>query len=95
MWVFYQVYFCIGMLPFSSDLGEVLSVFRFFFLGLFDLVCLFVGFCPFVNKFLSIQKKKKKKKLMLYYAIFFGNLLMLKLYIILEPIKLVTLSRIR
>ena len=34
MWVFYQVYFCIGLLPFSSDLGEVLSVFRFFWVFL-------------------------------------------------------------
>ena len=44
-------------MPFSSDLGEVLSVFRFF-LGSFDLVCIFVGFFPFGNKFLLIQKKK-------------------------------------
>ena len=34
------------------------------------------------------------KKLMLYYAIFLGNLLMSRLYIILGPIKLATLSRI-
>ena len=58
MWVFYQVYFCIGLMPFSSNLEEVLSVFRFF-LGLFDFLCIFVGFCPFENKFLLIQKKKK------------------------------------
>ena len=35
------------------------------------------------------------KKLMLYFVIFFGNLLMPRLYIILGPIKLVTLSGIR
>ena len=35
------------------------------------------------------------KKLMLYFAIFFGNLLMPGLYIILGPIKLATLSGIR
>ena len=58
MWVFYQVYSCFGLLPFSSDLGEVLSVFRFF-LGSFDLVCIFVGFCPFgINSYLSKKKKK-------------------------------------
>ena len=34
------------------------------------------------------------KKSMLYYAIFFGNLLMLRLYIILGPIKLAILSKI-
>ena len=34
------------------------------------------------------------KKLMLYFAIFFGNLLMPRLYIILGPIKLATLSGI-
>ena len=36
-----------------------------------------------------------EKKLMPYYAIFFGNLLMLRLYIILGPIKLVRLFGIR
>ena len=35
------------------------------------------------------------KKLMPYYAIFLGNLLMSRLYIILGPIKLTTLSGIR
>ena len=35
------------------------------------------------------------KKLMIYYAIFFGNLLMPRLYIILGPIKLARLSGIR
>ena len=35
------------------------------------------------------------KKPMLYYAIFFSNLLMPRLYIILGPIKLATLSGIR
>ena len=35
------------------------------------------------------------KKLMLYFAIFFGNLLMPRLYIILGPIKLATLSGIK
>ena len=35
------------------------------------------------------------KKLMFYYAIFFGNLLMPRLYIILGLIKLATLSGIR
>ena len=35
------------------------------------------------------------KKLMLYFAIFFGNLLMPRLYIISGPIKLATLSGIR
>ena len=35
------------------------------------------------------------EKPMLYYAIFSGNLLMPRLYIILEPIKLATLSAIR
>ena len=35
------------------------------------------------------------EKLMLYYAIFFGNLLMPRLYIILGPIKHATLSGIR
>ena len=37
----------------------------------------------------------KGKKLMLYFAIFFDNLLMLRLYIILGPIKLATLSGMR
>ena len=35
------------------------------------------------------------KKLMLYYAIFFSNLLMPRLYMILGPIKLATLSGIK
>ena len=36
-----------------------------------------------------------RKKLMFYFAIFFGNLLMPRLYIILGPIKLATFSGIR
>ena len=35
------------------------------------------------------------EKLMLYYAVFFGNLLIPRLYIILGPIKLATFSGIR
>ena len=35
------------------------------------------------------------KEPMLYFAIFFGNILMPRLYIILGPIKLATLSGIR
>ena len=41
------------------------------------------------------DKRTHWKKLMLYFAIFFGNLLMPRLYKILGPIKLATLSRIR
>ena len=45
----------------------------------------------------SIPKDKRTqwKKLILYFAIFFGNLLMPRLYIILGPIKLATLFGIR
>ena len=46
----------------------------------------------------SIPEDKRtqwKKKKLLYIAIFFGNLLMPRLYIILGPIKLATLSGIR
>ena len=46
----------------------------------------------------SIPEDKRiqwKKKMMLYFAIFFDNLLMPRLYIILGPIKLATLSGIR
>ena len=43
----------------------------------------------------SIPEDTMQKKLMLYFAIFFGNLLMPRLYIISGPIKLATLSGIR
>ena len=42
-------------------LGEVLSVFHFFLVAFSFLYCssLFVGICPFGNKFLLIQRKNK------------------------------------
>ena len=44
---------------------------------------------------ISEDKHTQWKKLRLYFAIFFDNLLIPKLYIILGPIKLATLSGIR
>ena len=46
--------------PSPICLGEVLSVFRFFWEPW--LLVLFVGHCPFGNKFLIIQKKKRERK---------------------------------
>ena len=63
MWVFgfvYQVISVSGRCPFSLVLGEVLSVFRFFWGPcLASCVFFFGGLWPFGNIFLFIQKKKK------------------------------------
>ena len=49
--------------PFPIFIGEVLSVFPVSLVALATCIFwLFVGHCPFGNKFLIIQKKKKKKK---------------------------------
>ena len=52
--------FCIWLMPFPYFLGEVLSVFRFLWEPW--LLVLFVGHCPFGNKFLIIQKKKRSRQ---------------------------------
>ena len=44
---------------------------------------------------ISEDKRTQWKNLMFYHAISFGNLLMPRLYVILEPIKFATLSGIR
>ena len=61
LYLFYQVVFVLGRSPSSYILGEVLSVFHFFWclFGFMNYSWFFVGLFPFGNKFLIIEKKKK------------------------------------